>query len=222
MSIRYDSGWAMRGGAICLMNSATAIAAGTAMTIAIAAATRVPKARGQMYLTSPSPPGISSEDAVSAGHALTMRNRATPASVARMSTPAPVARPAKNRSPLRAPCEPKRRPLGSISATLTALAPLAGRDGVDRGLDLLAQRVAQRSRAGVLGAGLLALRADDVLQVSAHERALGGVLVLGAGDRVGDEDDRVRGRVLRRAGDREREDVLARVLGLLGGLEDLG
>src|SRR4051794_33608292 len=157
------------------MNKATATAAGTAMTIAIAAATSVPKARGQMYLASPSPPGSASAGAVSAGHALTMRNSATPARVARISTPAPIARPAKNRSPLTAGLEPERRPRGSIWATLTARAPSAGRDGVDRGLDLRAQRAAQLGGAGVLGAGVLALRADDVFQVAIDQLRLGGV-----------------------------------------------
>src|SRR3954453_10140066 len=210
-----------------LMNSATATAIGTATTIAIVAATSVPKASGQTNLTRLLPSGSSAELAVNAGHAFTTRNRATPASVARMITPAQMARPRKTRSPTTPPAGPPRTTdcRSSTGAALTSSqllrGSLAAGDGVDGRLDLRPHGVAVRGRAGVLRGRVLAVGADDVVQIGLDRRRLAGVGVLRAGHGVGHQHDRVRAGLGRRAVEVVREDVLARIVGLLGELDDL-
>src|SRR4051794_29379038 len=193
-----------------LMNSATDTASGTAIAIAIVEATMVPKARGQMYLTSPSPPGICVPGAVIAGQAFTIRNSATPASVARMITPAPVASPVKNRSPRRPGWKSGRGSGLWMLAALTKASPggglgLARGDRVDGRLQRRPQLVADRGRAGVLGRGVLTLGVDDVARERLDDRALGRVVVLRARHQVRDEDDRIDVRRGRRAVQRVRE-----------------
>src|SRR5690606_8759160 len=73
-----------------------------------------------------------------------------------------------------------------------------------------------------LGGGLLALVADDVGQPGLDELGGLGVVVLGAGQLVGREDDRVGTGLLGVALDVGGVVVLAAVLDLGGGLEDLG
>src|SRR3954469_12799356 len=136
-----------------LMNSATQTDIGTAMTIAIVAATSVPNSSGQMNLARFSLLGRSLEFAVIAGQALMIRNSATPARVARMITPAPVAMPRKTRSPA-PPREGPPRTTDCRSSTGAALmldqSLLGAGDGVDGRLDLRPHRVRERGRAGVL------------------------------------------------------------------------
>src|SRR5699024_93255 len=66
-------------------------------------------------------------------------------------------------------------------------------DRLDRRRDLLPQFRGDRRRAGDVGLGgaLLALLARDVLQVGGNVRGGGAVVVLPAGEEVGDEHDRV-------------------------------
>src|SRR5690349_18454741 len=186
--------------------------------------------------------------AVIAGHASTIRKTATPARTTRINRAALVAVPAKILSPTRRvgvrtaiasrvsnSAALKRSPFRGLTgqqgpgsawalpgpqshASRGASAPRS--DRVDGGLDLLAQLVADRRRARVLGRGVLALRADDVLVERLDQLALVRRVVLGAGDLVRDERDRIR------AGDGaiqlEREHVLAGVRALLGLVQDSG
>src|SRR4051812_36694900 len=140
---------------------------------------------------------MSFRSAVTAGHASTSRKIATPASSARMSTAALVAVPAKILSPLRPvgvrtamasrvsnSASLKRAPFrgwtadhgpGSAETLPRPWRDACGRvsaprsDRVDRGLDLLTQRVADGRGAGVLRGRVLALRADDVVVKRLHE-----------------------------------------------------
>src|SRR3954471_5571098 len=65
-------------------------------------------------------------------------------------------------------------------------------DERDALLRVLQDRVRKRSRAGVLRGDGLAERALEESEVRLGERALGGVLVHGAGDDVAEQRDRVR------------------------------
>src|SRR4051812_13918612 len=230
------------------MKSATEIESGIATRQAIAAAISLPNASGAMYETRPLPPEMSFGSAVMAGIASTTRKTATPARTARMSRAAPVAVPAKTLSPTRrvgvrtaiasrvsnsaalkgspfrgltgwhGPGSARALPGPESDASARGSAPRS--DRVDGGLDLLAQLVADRRRAGVLGRGVLALRADDVAVERLDQLALVGRVVLRAGDLVGDERDRIRARD--RAVELEREHVLAGVRALLGLVQDGG
>src|SRR4051812_19749186 len=209
-----------------LMNSATATDIGTAITIAIVAATSVPNSSGQMNLTRLWSPGSSSAPAVIAGQAFTIRNSAPPASVARMTTPAQIARLRKTRSPAPPREGPPRTTdcrssTGAALTSFSSLGCLAAGDGVDGRLDLGPHRVADRGRAGVLRGGALAVGADHVVQVALDQGALGRVVVLGAAHRVGDEHDRVRAGLGGGAIEVVGEHVGARIVGLLGELDDL-
>src|SRR5690242_5765273 len=138
--------------------------------------------------------------AVIAGHASTTRKTATPARTTRIRSAALVAVPAKIRSPTRrvgvrtaiasrvsnsaalkgspfrgwtgqqGPGSARALPGPRAGASGGASAPRS--DRVDSGLDLLPQLVADRRRAGVLGRGVLALRADDVLVEGVDQLAL--------------------------------------------------
>src|SRR3954469_22218437 len=71
------------------------------MTNAISDEISVPNASGAMYSMTVLPPGRSLGFAVNAGQDLMIRKTATPASAARIVSPAPVARPENTRSPVR-------------------------------------------------------------------------------------------------------------------------
>src|SRR5919198_5714975 len=214
-SITYDSGWARRFGAKWLMKRATAIESGIATRHAMAAAISVPKASGAMYAIRPSPPEMSFGSAVMAGIASTIRKTATPARTTRIRRAALVAVPAKILSPtrrcgvrtaiasrvsnsaalMRSPFRglTGQRGPGSARALPGPESDASGRvsaprsDRFDGGLDLLAQLIADRRRAGVLLRRVLALRADDVAVERLHQGGLVGRVVLGAGDLVRDE-----------------------------------
>src|SRR4051794_5657629 len=184
-----------------------------------------------------SPLGRSAESAVRAGIDWTTRKVATPARTTRIRIPAPVALPENRRSPIRrtvrraGACEvvvtpaprardggfegsppgpgrpdgPGRRgrpgPPVSRSESLR-------RDRVDRLLALLAQGVRDRRGAGLVGRGLLAVRADHVALEGLDQLGGVGVVVLDAADVVADEDQRVLALVGRRPVDVVGEVVL--------------
>src|SRR4051812_10312246 len=164
-----------------------------------------------------------------AGHASPSRKMATPARTTRISAPDATVAPEKIRSPRRTTGRDQTPgACGAADSSTVVLTALRGQgsggraaDGLDGRLDLGADGVRERGGAGVVGSLLLAVGGGDVLQVRLHEVGLLGVVVLGAGHRVGDEHDRVRAGLRRRALEVVREDVLARVLALLGGVEDL-
>ena len=91
-----------------VMNSATETASGIAMSTASTAASAVPNASGAMYEIRLLPSGSSDELAVIAGTDSPIRKIATPASRARIVTPAITARLEKIRSPGRR-LPPERR-----------------------------------------------------------------------------------------------------------------
>ncbi|OEI67460.1 hypothetical protein Cus16_2895 [Curtobacterium sp. ER1/6] len=115
--------------------------------------------------------------------------------------------------------EPGRRSIGWDRRPGAQGALLDGGDGL-RGL--LREVAREGGRLGLLRGGVLRVLRDDVVEVALHELTLGGVLVLLAGDRVGDEDQRPRplGGVL--AVDVDREVVVLTAGDRLGVRDDLG
>ncbi len=81
------------------MNRATPIATGTAISMAMVAATSVPKTSGQTYGRKLLPLLTSSGWAVMPGMPCTVKKIATPARMTRMRTPALSESPEKMRSP---------------------------------------------------------------------------------------------------------------------------
>src|SRR4029450_13760993 len=78
-------------------------------------------------------------------------------------------------------------------------------DRVDRSLDLLAELVGERSRAGAVRSDALAVATRNVGQPRLDEIGLRLVVVRLAGDLVGRQDDRVDAGLGRGAVDRQRD-----------------
>src|SRR5262245_31844432 len=112
--------------------------------------------------------------------------------MARIRIPAPVTSAEKTRSPAREGRVTLSRPsLPTVKAALTDLLRPAA-DRVDGRLDLLRDRLAQRSGPGGLGSSLLPFRADDVTEVRLHDRRCVRIAVLRAAEHVRDEHDGIR------------------------------